>query len=192
MQGLCFLIELDGNSKEEIEKHYESIGKVCMDKGAIEVYIADNATTSERIWKIRRNVAEAWKLVSPHQSLEDVVVPVSEIPEFVRGLEKLSQKYDVPIPCYGHAGDGNLHCTPVMNPKFTLQQWHKVLPELLKEMYILTAELGGTISGEHGIGSKRKDYMKLVMEEEQIEVMRKIKKALDPNLILNPGKLFNM
>lgn len=188
--GAMLLIELDGNSKEEVEKQYASIGKVCMDSGAIEVYIADNATTSERIWKIRRNVAEAWKQFNPYQSLEDVVVPVSEIPRFVRNLDELSKKYDVPIPCYGHAGDGNLHCTPVMNPEFTMEQWHQVLKELLKDMYTMTADLGGTISGEHGIGSKRRNYMNLVMEEEQIDVMRKIKIALDPNLVLNPGKIF--
>jgi glycolate oxidase len=96
----------------------------------------------------------------------------------------------VPIPCYGHAGDGNLHATPVMNPAWSLQKWHRVLPEILADLYRLTASLGGTISGEHGIGHKRKAFMPLVMDERVLELMRAIKRAWDPNDILNPGKIF--
>ena len=149
------LIELDGDNMAIIEDQYETIGELCMKNGAIEVYVADNATTIERVWRIRRNIAEAWKLVSPHQSLEDVVVPVSEIPTFMDRLFDLQKKYDVSIPCYGHAGDGNLHVTPVKNPDWTLEKWYDTLHELLPEMYKMVAELGGTISGEHGIGHKR-------------------------------------
>ena len=188
--GAMLLIELDGNSKKELEGQYETIGNLCMENGAIEVYVADNATTSERIWKIRRNIAEAWKLVSPHQSLEDVVVPISEIPIFLKKIKELSEKYDIPIPCYGHAGDGNLHATPIKNPKFAMDEWHKKLDALLPELYKAAIELGGTISGEHGIGSKRNQYISMALEPAQIEMMKKIKKALDPNLVLNPGKLF--
>ncbi|MBP2073353.1 FAD-binding oxidoreductase [Thermoanaerobacterium butyriciformans] len=188
--GAMLLIELDGNSKAELEEQYEVIGNLCMENGAIEVYIADNATTSERIWKIRRNIAEAWKQYSPDQSLEDVVVPISEIPKFMEKVRKISEKYDVPIPCYGHAGDGNIHATPVKNPKFTMEEWldilhHKLLPELYKEVI----NLGGTISGEHGIGHKRREFMSMALEPAQIEVMKAIKRALDPNYILNPGKV---
>lgn len=190
--GAMLLIEIDGENRELVESEYETIGELCISNGAIEVYVADNYTTIERIWKIRRNVAEAFKVVSPHQSLEDIVVPISNIPDFVRGLAEIIDKYDVPIPCYGHAGDGNLHATVVKNPDFTMEKWHEILPEVLTEMYKLTAQLGGTISGEHGIGSKRKQYMKLVMNEDQLNVMRSIKKALDPNNILNPGKIFDM
>jgi len=188
--GAMLLIELDGNSKKELEEQYEIIGNLCMENRAIEVYVADNATTSERIWKIRRNIAEAWKLVSPHQSLEDVVVPISEIANFIKKIKELSKKYDIPIPCYGHAGDGNLHATPIKNPKFTMDEWHKKLDALLPELYKAAIELGGTISGEHGIGSKRNQYISMALEPAQIEMMKKIKKALDPNLVLNPGKLF--
>lgn len=188
--GAMLLIELDGNSKKELEGQYEIIGNLCTENGAIEVYVADNATTSERIWKIRRNIAEAWKLISPHQSLEDVVVPISEIPKFLKKIKELSEKYDVPIPCYGHAGDGNLHATPIKNPKFSIDEWHKKLDALLPELYKAAIELGGTISGEHGIGSKRNKYISMALEPAQIEMMKKIKKALDPNLILNPGKIF--
>ncbi|EGD53129.1 FAD linked oxidase domain protein [Thermoanaerobacter ethanolicus JW 200] len=187
--GAMLLIELDGNSKAELEEQYEIIGNLCMENDAIEVYVADNATTSERIWRIRRNIAEAWKQFSPHQSLEDVVVPISDIPTFIKRVREISEKYDIPIPCYGHAGDGNIHATPIKKPELSMEEWHKKLKALLTELYMIVKELGGTISGEHGIGSKRKDYLPMVLEPQHMEMMRVIKKALDPNLILNPGKI---
>jgi len=186
------LIELDGDNMDIIESQYETIGELCMQNGAIEVYVADNATTIERVWRIRRNVAEAWKLVSPHQSLEDIVVPISEIPTFMDRLAELQTKYNVSIPCYGHAGDGNLHVTPVKDPEWSLDKWYDTLNKLLPEMYKIVANLGGTISGEHGIGHKRKPYMPLVLKDTEIELMKRIKKAFDPNMILNPGKLFDI
>ncbi|MBE3578655.1 MAG: FAD-binding protein [Caldanaerobacter subterraneus] len=187
--GAMLLIELDGNNKAELEEQYEIIGNLCMENGAIEVYVADNATTSERIWRIRRNIAEAWKQFSPHQSLEDVVVPISEIPTFLKKIREISNKYRIPIPCYGHAGDGNIHATPIKPPELSMEEWHEKLEKLLEEMYVVVKELGGVISGEHGIGHKRKKYLPLVLEPAHIEMMRAIKKALDPNLILNPGKI---
>ena len=188
--GAMLLITVDGPDAAQVESDYETIGEMCLSAGAIEVYVADNFTTSERIWKVRRNIAEAFKIVSPHQSLEDVVVPIAAIPRMVAGLAELSRKYDVQIPCYGHAGDGNLHATPVMNPAWTLEQWHETLGDILTDLYKLTADLGGLISGEHGIGSKRKRYMPLCVSPEALDMMRSVKAALDPNNVLNPGKVF--
>jgi len=190
--GAMLLITVDGPEAEQVEREYEAIGELCFGAGAIEVYVADNFTTSERIWKVRRNIAEAFKVVSPHQSLEDIVVPVANIPRMVEGLQELSRKWSVPIPCYGHAGDGNLHATPVMNPDWSLEQWHEKLPGILTELYELTAGLGGMLSGEHGIGHKRKQYMHLFVGEANLAMMRAIKRALDPNNILNPGKIFDV
>ena len=190
--GAMLLITVDGSSPDQVERDYQAIGEQCLSAGAIEVYVADNYTTSERIWKVRRNIAEAFKVVSPHQSLEDIVVPIAHIPAMVAGLGELSKKYDVAFPCYGHAGDGNLHATPVMNPAWTVDRWHETLPKILTDLYKLTAKLGGTISGEHGIGHKRKGYMPLVCSEAHLEVMRAIKRAIDPNNILNPGKIVDV
>jgi glycolate oxidase len=190
--GAMLLITNDGPDAGQVEREYEAIGELCFEAGAIEVYVADNFTTSERIWKVRRNIAEAFKVASPHQSLEDIVVPIACIPEMVQGLGRISAKYDVAIPCYGHAGDGNLHATPVMNPKWDLQRWRDTLPEILTDIYRLTAELGGRISGEHGIGHKRKAYMPLTVSQGYLDLLKAIKKALDPNHILNPGKVFDM
>ena len=101
----------------------------------------------------------------------------------------MSHQYGVQIPCYGHAGDGNLHATVVKNPADTMEQWHQKLPQVLTDLYRTVRELDGTISGEHGIGSKRKEYMPLVVGEAELELMRRIKRALDPNNIMNPGKI---
>jgi len=186
------LIELDGNDKETLEKEYEIIGEMCLDNGAIEVYVADNYTTQERVWKVRRNIAEAFMVYSPHQSLEDVVVPISNIPKLLSYVEELSRKYGIPLPCYGHAGDGNIHVTPVKNPEHSLKQWGKILPRVLDDLYDETIRLGGTISGEHGIGHKRKKYLGKALNSKTIELMKKIKLAFDPNNILNPGKIFDI
>jgi glycolate oxidase len=184
------LIELDGNSRAQLEEEYEATGELCLQNGAIEVYVADNATTQERIWSVRRNIAEAFMVISPHQSLEDICVPVASIPKIIPELDRLSSKYDIQIPCYGHAGDGNLHVTPVKNPAHSLEQWHEMLPNILADLYQVTKDLGGVISGEHGIGHKRKQYVRYSVNEVSLDLMKRLKKALDPNDVLNPGKIF--
>ncbi len=188
--GAMLIIEVDGSSEKEVEEQYDSVGEICMKKGAMEVYVADNHTTSERIWRVRRNIAEAFKVYSPVQSLEDIVVPFAQIPDLVREVEALSAKYGVVIPTYGHAGDGNLHSTPVKPPEMPMDEWKKILPEILKELYAAASKLGGTISGEHGIGYKRRKYMDIVVSKELMAAMKSVKNALDPKGILNPGKIF--
>ena len=186
------LITVDSSDQLQTEREYEAIGQLCIDSGAIEVYVADNPTTSERIWKIRRNIGEAYNVISQRQSGEDIVVPPAEIPTMVQKLQQLSKEYDVLIPCFGHAGDGNLHARIVSKPEWTDEKWHEVLPNILGELYSLTAQLGGRISGEHGIGHKRKKYLPQVVSENYIDLLRAIKKAMDPNNILNPGKIFDL
>lgn len=190
--GAMLLIEVDGNKEEVVNSDAETIGELCFDNNAIEVYVADNHTTRERVWSVRRNIAEAFKVVSPHQSLEDIVVPISEIPNLMPYLEDISEKYDLQIPCYGHAGDGNLHATLVKNPDHSMEEWFEREEKALKELYEATQELGGTISGEHGIGSKRKEYMDIVSDPVELDMMKRIKQAFDPNNIMNPGKIVDM
>jgi len=190
--GAMLLIEIDGNSLEQLEKEYETIGQLCLDRGAIDVFVADNYTTQERVWSIRRNIAEAFKVYSPIQSLEDIVVPVASIPLLLPEITKIADKYGVLIPCYGHAGDGNLHATVVRKPEMALETWDRQLPEILRELYAQTVRFGGTISGEHGIGHKRKDFIGQVLEPTTIELMRRLKLAFDPLNILNPGKIFDI
>ncbi len=188
--GAVLLIELDGANQEQLREDAMVISNLLMDQGSLEIYAAETSDTQEKIWKIRRNVAEAFKAISPVQSLEDVVVPIASIAKLMPHLKELSDKYNVLIPCYGHAGDGNLHATVVKRPEDNMDQWNKTLPRVLEDLYMRVHGLGGTISGEHGIGHKRKDYLPLVMDKREIELMRKIKGVFDPRNILNPGKIF--
>ncbi|MHC4982782.1 MAG: FAD-binding oxidoreductase [Planctomycetota bacterium] len=190
--GAMLLITLDGPDAAQLERDYEAIGEMCLKAGAAEVYVADNFTTSNRVWNVRQNIPEAFAAISAHQSNEDLVVPIAAIPQLVAGMEKLAERYGVRIPAYGHAGDGNIHTRIVKPPDWALEKWQAELPRLLAELYELTASLGGRISGEHGIGHKRKQYMPMFVSADQIEMMRAVKRALDPNNILNPGKIFDV
>ncbi len=188
--GAMLLITLDGSDREKVEEDYERAGELCMEAGALEVYVADNATTSERIWKVRRNIAEAYNAETDRQTNEDIVVPPASISVMVEKFRQLSQKYGLKIPCYGHAGDGNLHTRIIPPREMPDSDWEKTIPVVLDELYSIVKEQGGRISGEHGIGHKRKKYMKSVVSEEYINILRKVKSAFDPNNILNPGKIF--
>jgi glycolate oxidase len=188
--GAMLLIEVDGPNEEQVEATYDPIIDLCLELGALDVYVGNTPANERRMWRVRENVAEAFKAICPIQSLEDIVVPLAQIPALIPPLETLSAKYDVVIPCYGHAGDGNLHATVVKKPETPMDEWHEKLPAILVDLYIEVSRLGGTISGEHGVGSKRASYLPLVMDETLIALQRRIKQAFDPNNILNPGKIF--
>ncbi len=188
--GAMLVIEVDGNNPSQVEADMIAIGDLCMENNAQEVYIAEDKNAIERIWNVRRNIAEAFKIYSPVQSLEDIVVPMAAIPDIIPELDRISETYKMKIPCYGHAGDGNLHATLVKDPKMSMEKWHKIEPIALKELYEVTDKLGGKISGEHGIGIKRRSYLKELMDPVELELMKGIKKAWDPNNIMNPGKIF--
>jgi glycolate oxidase len=189
--GAMLLIELDGNNSKQVEADLLAVGELCMQSSATKVFVAEDSNTKERIWNVRRNVAEAFKVFSPVQSLEDIVVPTSRIPELIPELERVSQKYGMLIPCYGHAGDGNLHATLVKDPEMAMESWKVNEDAALKEIYRITMGFGGKISGEHGIGLKRKSYLKDLIDPVELDLMRGIKKAWDPKNILNPGKIFD-
>ena len=185
------LISVDGFEQEQVEKDYDKIGTYCQHAGASEIYVADNNVDSERLWKIRRAIPEAFSLGSKLQSGEDVVVPPSMIPMLAEAFQQIAEKFEVAIPCYGHAGDGNLHARITPPPEWDEEKWRQVLPCILHEVYAVVKKAGGRISGEHGIGHKRKDYLKCVVSSEYLELLRTIKLALDPNNIMNPGKIFD-
>ena len=187
--GSMLLIEVDGTNESVVELDAETIGELCLENGAIEVYVADNFTTQERVWSVRRNIAEAFMVYSPEQSLEDIVVPIGNIAKLMPEIEKISKKYDIKMPSYGHAGDGNLHTTLVKNPDTTMEEWFDVENKALKELYDAVYKLGGKLSGEHGIGLKRMKFMKDHLSETELMLMKKIKQAFDPNYIMNPGKI---
>ena len=190
--GAALLFEVDGTHLPSVAENAAAISRICREHGALEEYPASTDEDIERFWRIRKRIP--WEIMryATHQSIEDIVVPIAGIPEALSRLKKIGEKYGVAIPVLGHAGDGNLHAIPLKNPASPVEHWEEILPALLKDIYIMTAELGGTISGEHGIGYKRRDYMGLVMSEAQLDMMRNIKRALDPNNILNPGKIFSL
>jgi len=188
--GAALLFEVDGNHLPVVEEHAATIRSICRQSGAIEEYLATTDPEIERFWRIRKQIPWDIMRYTSHQSIEDIVVPIANIPIAVSRLKDIGETYGVLIPVIGHAGDGNLHAVPCKHPDDSISHWEEVLPDLLKDIYIMASELGGTISGEHGIGHKRRDYMGLVMNDAQINMMRKIKSALDPKHILNPGKIF--
>ena len=190
--GAMLIITVDGSDEEQIQREYEAIGEICLANDCIEVYVADNATTSERIWKIRRNIAEIYNIISSRQGAEDIVVPPASLAAMVAMLGDLAKKHDVIIPCYGHAGDGNIHARIVPPNEWLEEKWQQVHKDIIDELYEQLRKVGGRISGEHGIGHKRKKHLKAVVSEGYINMLRAVKKALDPNNVLNPGKIFDL
>jgi glycolate oxidase len=188
--GAMLLIELDGSDPGQVENDLIETGKLCEIRGALEVYVAEDRNNIERIWSVRRNIAEAFKVSSPIQSIEDIVVPISRIPSIIPELERLGKKYGMQIPCYGHAGDGNLHATLVKDPDMNMENWKRNEKACQRELYAITKEAGGKISGEHGIGIKRREFFKDLVSSGELELMRQLKRAWDPNNIMNPGKIF--
>ncbi len=187
------IIEVDGDDQDLVRNRCLDIGDFCMGNGALEAFVAETPKEQEDIWRIRIACPEAIKSLGSGMEdtrpiIEDIVVPPENIPELIRSARALCKKYQIIAFYMGHAGDGNIHITGTKRPELPMEQWETIVLEFLTELYTKTRELGGTISGEHGIAHKRKPFLPLVMGEDEINSMRKIKMALDPNNILNPGK----
>lgn len=188
--GAHIIIEVEATTEAQLEEDMEAIAGICSENGGLEIFVGDNAATQEKIWKPRRVLAESLRVTSPVYCMEDIVVPVSSIPKAIQEIEKISAKYDIRIPCFGHAGDGNIHATILKNDA-PEEEWQQTKKKVLDDIYSATYSLGGKLSGEHGIGAKRKDALAKYMDPVQMNVIKAIKKALDPNLILNPGKIMD-
>ncbi|MHC9544323.1 MAG: FAD-binding oxidoreductase [Vulcanimicrobiota bacterium] len=186
------LITFEGAGGEAMDCILEKVGEICCDKGAADILVADTRAKSERLWKVRSSIADAINARTTYLSVEDIVVPIAQIPELVKAISLLAQKHGMLIPCYGHAGDGNLHATPLKPDCWSVDEWHERIKLILEELYRITISLGGTISGEHGIGHKRKGFLGMVFKDEVLELMKSIKRAFDPQNILNPGKIFDL
>ena len=183
------IIEVDGNHPETLMSEMESISELLTQYDCGEVFFADDAQQKAELWKLRRRVAEAVK-ADGYTIEEDTVVPRAELPALIRGVKTLGQQYDFKAVCYGHAGDGNLHIRIKKEGSIYSLNNPDVIPAL-KALFQLVKELGGTISGEHGIGLVQKEYMDIVFDEANLTLMKGIKKIFDPNNILNKGKIFD-
>ncbi len=182
------LIEVDGNDEDLIMNECEKISEVLATYECVDTLIAYSAEQKEYFWKLRRTIGESTKHNNVYKE-EDTVVPRGELPALYKGVKEIASRYDVRTVCYGHAGDGNLHVN-ILKDQHTDEFWKTDIKEAIKEIFLLCKSLGGTISGEHGIGLVQKEFMPLVLDEINLTLMRKIKQVFDPNGILNPGKIF--
>lgn len=182
------LIELDGNDMDQLFKEAEQVYQVLEQFDIDEILVADTEKQKEDLWRLRRNVAHAVKANSVYKE-EDTVVPRAELPKLLHGVKEIGAKYNFKSVCYGHAGDGNLHVN-IIKGGMSDEDWQHKLPEGIKEIFRLCVELGGTISGEHGIGLVQRPYINIALNDVQLRLMQGIKQLFDPNGILNPGKIF--
>ncbi|MEW5816209.1 MAG: FAD-linked oxidase C-terminal domain-containing protein [Spirochaetota bacterium] len=184
------LITLDGPDTAIIEREAEKIGELCLENNAIEVLVADTPQLRDKLWHARKMIIDALKALSPQRIMEtmDVVVPRTELPELLLKIKDVGRRYSLHIISFGHSGDGNVHVNIIKN--MPEEVWKEKIPKAAEEIYKNAIALGGTLTGEHGIGLTRKNYLPLGLDNNQIELMRKIKGLFDPDCILNPGKIF--
>ncbi|MFN0032344.1 MAG: FAD-binding oxidoreductase [Flavobacteriales bacterium] len=181
------LIEVDGNHPEAMMLDCEKISEVVQHFECAEILFADDEAQKEQLWKLRRKVAEAVKSHSVYKE-EDTVVPRYELPKLLKGVKDIGNRYGFKSVCYGHAGDGNLHVN-IIKGELDDATWNEKLPDAITEIFELCVSLGGTLSGEHGIGLVQKSYMSIAFSQVEIGLMRGIKTVFDPVGILNPGKV---
>jgi len=184
------IIEVDGNHLDNLVSEMEAISEILMGYDCGEVYFADDAQQKNELWKLRRRVAEAVK-ADGYNMEEDTVVPRAELPALIRGVKELGLQYGFRSACYGHAGDGNLHIR-IKKEGVSGSEDDPQMLEALRALFQLVKDLGGTISGEHGIGLIQKKFMDIIFNDTQLNLMKQIKKIFDPHHILNAGKIFDL
>jgi glycolate oxidase len=182
------IIETDGTDEQNVLREIEAAARICQENGARSVKMANNETERSNLWKARRSMAPALARLAPNKLGEDITVPRSAIPEVVQRLRAISASHGLPIAIFGHAGDGNLHPNILFN-KRQPGQWEKA-EKMVGEVFAASLAVGGTLSGEHGVGVLKRPYLESALGPLSIEIQRKIKQALDPLNILNPGKIF--
>ncbi len=184
------MIMMEGESEDEIYEYFSKVEEICKRHRAIETMVPGSERAKRRLLEAREKFYHAIKKYAPLEAI-DVVVPRSKIAKFVRRVKQISAKHEVPVIVYGHAGDGNVHLHPICL-NMDREEWTKRLPPLMSDIYRVGTSFGGAISGEHGIGLEKKAYFRLEMDEAVLNLMKNIKKAFDPNNILNPGKIFDL
>jgi glycolate oxidase len=183
------LIEVDGNDLEMLMKEMEAISELLNKYDTADILFAESSAQKNELWRLRRGINEAVRnnAISKEQ---DTVVPRAELPKLVKGVKEIGGKYKFKTVCYGHAGDGNLHIR-LIKGDLSDEQWNGVyIKKAIAEIFSVCKQLGGTISGEHGIGLVQQEYMNIVFSEKALQLQRNIKNLFDPNGILNPGKMF--
>ena len=187
--GAMLLLEVDG-SKRQVDSDMEILRKICLANGAVDVTIATTQEEREKLWKARKAISPALFRLAPDKINEDIVVPKSRIPDMIRKIKEISRQTGLLIAGFGHAGDGNIHVN-IMLDKSDPAQVRKA-DTALEILFESTLELGGTISGEHGVGTTKAKYISKEIGATELELMKAIKKVFDPKGILNPGKIFSL
>jgi glycolate oxidase len=182
------IVETDGADEQTVMREAEASGRICRENGARSVKVAQDEAERNGLWKARRSISPSLARKAPNKLGEDITVPRSAIPEVVQRLRAISAKYGLPIVIFGHAGDGNLHPN-ILFDKRKREEWEKV-EQMVREIFGAALALGGTLSGEHGVGVLKRPYFEQALGPVSVEVQRRIKQALDPLNILNPGKMF--
>jgi glycolate oxidase len=181
------LIEVDGD-RDLIEKQASRIHELIKPLGLVQFRAAMNNAESEELWRVRRLVSPSLRDINPTKYNEDIVVPRSKVPDVIRTIEKIQRRYDIPIVNFGHAGDGNIHVNIMIDKD--IPGMEEKAHAAIREVFQAALDLNGTMSGEHGVGLSKAPYIELELSPEQISAMKAVKHALDPNNILNPGKMF--
>jgi glycolate oxidase len=182
------IIEMDGTDEQTVVRAIEAAGRICKENGARSVKVARDEAERSGLWKARRSISPSLARKAPNKLGEDITVPRSAIPEVVQRLRAISSRYGLPIVIFGHAGDGNLHPN-ILFDKRKSEEWKKV-ELMVGEIFGAALALGGTLSGEHGVGVLKRPYFEQALGPVSVDVQRRIKQALDPLNILNPGKMF--
>ena len=182
------LLTFDGNNMKAIEEEYTKVADLCIEHGAIDGYFIDTEERKKSVWSARGAFLEAIKASTDEMDECDVVVPKSKVADFIKYTHDVSKEMNLRIPSFGHAGDGNLHVY-ICRDQLPNEIWSTKLKETFDLLYAKAREFGGQVSGEHGIGYAKKDYLKQHLGDNQLELMRGIKKVFDPKNILNPDKV---
>ncbi|MGZ6143648.1 MAG: FAD-binding oxidoreductase [Myxococcales bacterium] len=183
--GGALIVEHDGNSDEMVMEELARSGEMCTEAGAIDVVAAQDEAQRRRIWETRRMISVALMNVRPFKISEDVAVPRGQLVELIRRVRAIGDRYGLPTACYGHAGDGNLHANLLFGSAEERDRSHAAVDDLLQA----AIDLGGTITGEHGVGLAKRAFLAKEQSPQLIEIQRKIKRTFDPEDLLNPGKI---
>ena len=185
--GAILITDVDGDLEVELENQLETIQRVFKENGCSEFKLAKDEKEASELWFARKNASQSITIYGSKKLNEDITVPRSVLPKLLSEIDKVSKKYGVKVPCFGHTGDGNVHTNVMVDGSDPKQV--EIGHEAIEEIFKITVELGGTLSGEHGIGLSKAPFMHLAFSDAEMELFRSIKKAFDPNNILNPGKM---
>jgi glycolate oxidase len=181
------IVEADGSDREAVAREIEAAARICRESGARQVRVAQDEEEREQLWRARRSVSPSLVRKAPNKLGEDITLPRSAIPEAVRRIKAIGARYELPIVVFGHAGDGNLHPNILFDRRDPAQR--ERVEQMVGEIFQTALDLGGTLSGEHGVGTFKLPFMRRALGSVSLDAQRAIKQALDPQNILNPGKV---